>query len=74
MTMKIKNQTVCNSKAVYGKAEGHGHRKVRSVDAVNDEKEYEGIISMTLCDTPIKVSKGDIYTIEASFDFDKHPV
>jgi len=35
--------------------------------------EYQGIVGMTSCDTPVKVSKGDIYTIEATIDFGQRP-
>jgi len=35
--------------------------------------EYQGIIGMTACDKPIKISKGDIYTIEATIDFEQRP-
>jgi hypothetical protein len=49
---------------VAGQTAGHG---------VGAGAEYQGILGMSSCDKPIKVSKGDTYTIEATIDFEKHP-
>lgn len=82
IALKIKNETVCDSKAIYGKPEGHGHgmmgmggeaKTPSGTGGVGAGDKYEGIIGMTYCDKPIKVTKGDSFTIESSVDFEKHP-
>jgi hypothetical protein len=86
IVLKLKNQTICDSKAIYGKADGHSHGMMgmsggnseasppaMAGHGVGGNGEYQGIIGMTSCDTPIKVSKGDIYTIEATIDFEQRP-
>jgi hypothetical protein len=86
MVLKLGNQTMCESKALYGKSEGHsgmmgmmGGGGVPTGHAANATKgigagnAYEGIVGMTLCDQPIKVSKGDLFTVTATLDFEKHP-
>jgi hypothetical protein len=83
----MKNQTVCDSKAIYGKQDAHSHGGGGMMNmsggkgdsgapqstGVGSGKDYEGIVQMTVCDKPIKVSKGDIYTIESTIDFQEHP-
>jgi hypothetical protein len=66
---------------MYGKSDGHSHGLMGmsggssgaapAAGPVPDN--YQGIIGMTSCDTPVKVSKGDIYTIEATIDFEQRP-
>ena len=87
IVMKMKNETVCDSKAIYGKSDGHSHggggmtnmggaKELSGAPrgtGVGSGMDYEGIVMMTVCNKPIKVSKGDIYTIESTIDFEKHP-
>jgi len=80
--LKIKYETGCDSNAIYGKPDGHGHGMMgmggeaktpferKGVGAVD---KYEGFIGITYCDKTIKVSKGDSFTIESSVGFEKHP-
>jgi len=58
MVMYINGKFACESKAVYG-----------------GQKGAEAIDEMSLCTTkPIKVKKGDVLTMVASYDVSKHPV
>ena len=58
MIMYINSKFVCESKAIYG-----GKKGASAID------------EMTLCSTkPIKVKKGDVMTMQATYDVSKHPV
>jgi hypothetical protein len=56
---------MCDSKAVYGGASSTAIRE--------DGQTWETINRMTKCMIPIPVKKGDNFTIEANYDFIKHP-
>jgi hypothetical protein len=60
--MKNNDKVTCESKAKYG-----GANEVAG--------DWETISSMGSCAdrTPIPLKKGDILTLETSFDFDLHP-
>jgi len=62
---KVNDKEVCNSLAKYG---GEGH-----VSKSSDGKVWETISSTTVCNDPIKVSKGDRIYMEAHYDLDLHP-
>jgi hypothetical protein len=62
---RVNDKEVCNSKATYG-GEGHtGH--------TSDGKVWETIRTTSLCDVPLKVTKGDKVYMEAHYDLDLHP-
>jgi hypothetical protein len=56
---------MCDSKAIYGGALSTAVRE--------DGQKWETINRMTRCTTPIPVKKGDNFTLEANYDFLKHP-
>jgi Stress up-regulated Nod 19 len=62
VVLKANDQVICESKAKYG-----GENKVSG--------DWETISSMGSCayTTPIPIKKGDVLTIETSFDFELHP-
>jgi hypothetical protein len=83
MALKLGNRTVCESKALYGKAEGHSSKMglsggeattghAASVTQGTGDV-YEGIVGMTSCDQPVKISKGDLFIVEATIEIEKHP-
>lgn len=59
MHMFINGKEVCESKAIYGKG------------GANNE---ETIVQMTYCPPAIKFKKGDILTMKAVYDLQKHPI
>jgi hypothetical protein len=83
MILRLNNQTTCESKAIYGKPTGHAGmmgmgggangQAANATKGVGGGDNYEGIVKMTTCDKPTKVSKGDTFTVEAAFDLEKHP-
>jgi len=65
IVLKINDQEVCNSKAVYG---GEGH-----TSKTPDGKVWETIRETSSCYTPIKVKKGDKFYMQANYDTELHP-
>ncbi|KAF2402560.1 hypothetical protein EJ06DRAFT_547834 [Trichodelitschia bisporula] len=65
IVFKVNNKEICNSVATYG---GPGHTSHTS-----DGKVWETIATTTLCDTPLKVTKGDKIYMEAHYDLEQHP-
>jgi hypothetical protein len=65
VVLKINNNTICDSKAIYGGTEQS------AVSA--DGKKWETISKMLECHDVVKVKKGDELTVQANFDLEKHP-
>jgi hypothetical protein len=68
---RLNNQTVCDSQADYlqaplqaasmGKESGHDHA----------DSTLKG---MSECSTPVQLKKGDLLSVTANFDAEKHPM
>ena len=66
MVTKLNNQVICDSKAIY-KAEAVGNTGGKSGGGMS------GMLSdMSLCMKSIDVKKGDILSMEANYDMEKH--
>jgi hypothetical protein len=64
MVLKLNGNTVCDSKAVYEAA---------AVGEAPKQGTMSGMLSdMTMCLKHIDVKKGDILTMEANYDSEKH--
>ena len=60
LVAKVNNVTVCDSHALYG--------------GISTNSGDKGTISaMEYCFGPIKVTKGDIISLEANYDLNEHP-
>jgi hypothetical protein len=64
ITLKLNNKSVCTSEAIYGDGEVVSNQLAEKWVTIKD---------MTYCPNPIKITKGDTVSIEAVYDFDKHP-
>jgi hypothetical protein len=84
--MYINDKYTCSSNAEYGyrgegstmggKMSGHSHGDAKSAVATDPPKE-QGILtvaSMTDCEGPFKVKKGDYVVLKAEYDLKKHPL
>jgi hypothetical protein len=65
VVLKINNNTICNSKAIYG-------GDTQSTTSASGKK-WETISHMAECHDVVKVKKGDELTVQANFDLEKHP-
>jgi hypothetical protein len=65
MDFKINGKTICDSRAVYGGKSGTLKGEDGSV--------WETVSSTVECHDPFKVSKGDVMTLQAHYDLEKHP-
>lgn len=85
MHMFINDKYVCSSQAVYGTRNegggmgGHGHgdgkgMKKRSPQAKGQKQELLTVASMSDCEGPFKVKKGDTVVLKAEYDLKKHPL
>jgi hypothetical protein len=78
--LRINGKVACNSLAKYGGADatmakpasGHGHGG-EMASAPTETKVWETLSSMSECHEPIKISKGDVLTLESNYDLEKHP-
>jgi hypothetical protein len=78
MNLYINGQATCSSDAVYGDRGdngmgAHGGHKLKSRQTKSDNK-FLTIASMTDCEGPFKVKKGDYIQIESVYDLGKHPL
>jgi hypothetical protein len=65
VVLKVNNNTICDSKAIYG-------GDTQSVTSASGKK-WETISKMTECHDVVKVKKGDELTVQANFNLEKHP-
>jgi hypothetical protein len=65
VAMYINGKVACRSEAVYGGPQGT--RKGE------DGKVWETMSAVQPCRGPVEVKKGDLITLKASYDLEKHP-
>jgi hypothetical protein len=65
LVVRINGKEMCDSQAIYGGS--------AATAKMEDGRVWETINHMTRCINPILVKKGDNMTIEANYDFAKHP-
>ncbi|KAF2668934.1 hypothetical protein BT63DRAFT_478836 [Microthyrium microscopicum] len=61
---KVNGKTICDSRAIYGGEKG----SLKTEDGV-----WETVSATVECHEPVKVSKGDVITLSAHYDLEKHP-
>jgi len=65
LVVQINGKDMCNSRAIYG-----GTAATAKMD---DGRVWETISQMTHCVDPFPIKRGDNITVEANYDFAKHP-
>jgi hypothetical protein len=64
MVTKLNGQVVCDSRAIY---------KAETVSSAKSSGGMTGMLSdMTTCMKPIDVKKGDVLSMDANYDMEKH--
>jgi hypothetical protein len=88
MHMFINDKYTCTSRAMYGTrneggetggmaakgGHGHGDKAMAKRSPQSPKKELLTVSSMSDCQGPIKVKKGDSVTLKAEYDLSKHPL
>ena len=90
MHMFINNKFTCSSSAIYGTRNegggmggmaemgGHSHggkgMVKRNPQGASQKKEILTVASMSDCEGPFKVKKGDSVVLKAEYDLKKHPL
>jgi hypothetical protein len=83
----INGKVKCDSKAKYGgaeatmakpgptapKTEGHTHGGGMGMPTPPTGEVWETLSGMSACAEPVKVSKGDVLTLQSNYDLVKHP-
>jgi len=64
--MKVNGKSICESTAIYGD-------KTKTAKSQGGGKDWDTISNMKACKDVVPVKKGDQTTVDAKFDFDKHP-
>jgi len=63
--LKINGITICDSKAIYGGEKG--------TFKTDEGQVWETVSATSECSDPVKVSKGDVVTLQTNYDLEKHP-
>jgi hypothetical protein len=63
--VKVNGKVNCDSKAIYGGS--------TATAKMEDGRLWETINQMTHCIDPFPIKKGDNITVEANYDYVKHP-
>jgi hypothetical protein len=76
MDMFINDKYICSSVAQYGtRGEGgHSHGGMAGMGDDSKDAAIKTISSMSACEEPIQVKKGDKLSMNAQYDLQKHPL
>lgn len=75
--MFLNGKHTCSSMAVYGDADekkGHGHGGKGMAMKRDSAESIKTITSMTTCNGPFNIKKGDSMVLNAQYDLSKHPL